>query len=76
MTEVWPIPLDEPLPTVAVPLLKGDADVPLDLQAAFTTVYDAGGFDLAIDYREPPDVELSVEDSAWLDEVLRAKGLR
>jgi Protein of unknown function (DUF4058) len=76
VTEVWPIQIKEPLPTVAVPLLKGDADVPLDLQAALTTVYDAGGFDLAIDYREPPDVELSVEESAWLDEVLRVKGFR
>jgi predicted NAD/FAD-dependent oxidoreductase len=76
VTEVWPIQIGEPLPTVAVPLLKGDADVPLDLQAALTTVYDAGGFDLVIDYREPPDVELSVEESAWLDELLRAKRLR
>jgi Protein of unknown function (DUF4058) len=76
VTEVWPIQFDEPLPIVAVPLLKGDADVPLDLQMALTTIYDAGGFDLAIDYREPPDVELSVEESAWLHELLRAKGLR
>lgn len=76
VTEVWPIQLDAPLPTVAVPLLKGDADVPLDLQAALTTVYDAGGFDLVIDYREPPDVPLSAEELAWLDEVLRTKGWR
>jgi hypothetical protein len=61
---------------VPVPLLKGDADVPLDLQEALTKVYDAGGFDLAVDYREPPEVELSAQESAWLDEHLRAKGLR
>ena len=75
-TEVWPIPLDQSLPTVPVPLLKGDADVPLDLQKAFSDVYDAGGFDLVVDYCQPPDVELSAEEAAWLDDYLRAKGLR
>ena len=33
-TDVWPILLDQPLPTIPVPLLPGDADVPLDLQLA------------------------------------------
>lgn len=33
--EVWPVSLAEPLPVVPVPLLPGDADVPLDLQQAF-----------------------------------------
>lgn len=75
-TEVWPVPIEQPLPTVPIPLLKGDADVPLDLQAALTTVYDAGGFDLVVDYREPPDVELSAEEAAWLDGYLRARRLR
>jgi hypothetical protein len=76
MTEVWPITIDEPLPIVPVPLLKPDKDVPLDLQQAFTEVYDAGGFDLAVDYRKPPDVEISAEEAAWLDEHLRAQGAR
>jgi hypothetical protein len=76
MTEVWPIQIDEPLPIVPVPLLKPDKDVPLDLQQAFTEVYDAGGFDLAVDYRKPPDVELAAEEAAWLDEHLRGAGQR
>lgn len=75
-TEVWPIALEQPLPTVPVPLLKGDADVPLDLQAAFTKLYDAGGFDLVVDYRQPPEVELSPAETVWLDEQLVAAGMR
>lgn len=75
-TEVWPIGIDQPLPTVPVPLLKGDADVPLDLQKAFSDVYDAGGFDLVLDYRQPPDVELSVPEATWLHEYLCEVGLR
>jgi hypothetical protein len=42
---VWPIGLDYPLPTFGVPLMEGDADVPLDLQACFQEVYDVGDFD-------------------------------
>ena len=40
LTDVWPIRLDAPLPTISVPLLPGDADVPLDVQLAFSRVYD------------------------------------
>jgi hypothetical protein len=54
--DVWPITLDQPLPSVPVPLLAGDADVTLDLQAAFTNIYDVIGYDLAVDYTRPPEV--------------------
>jgi hypothetical protein len=74
-TDVWPAALQDPLPTVQVPLLKGDPDVPLDLQEAFTRVYDEGSLDLAVEYDEPPDVELSAEELTWIDERLREAGL-
>jgi hypothetical protein len=70
--EVWPIALDEPLPTVPVPLLAGDADVPLALQRAFTAVYDAIGYDLALDYSAPPEVPVPDRVAAWLAQVLAA----
>jgi hypothetical protein len=76
VTGVWPISLRERLPIVQVPLLAGDDDVPLDLQAALTAVYDTVGYDLAADYTQPPEVPLSSEEAEWSDEVLRAGGLR
>ena len=76
ITEVWPIALDQPLPTVPVPLLEGDADVPLDLQLALASVYDVYGFDLDVDYRKPPEVTLGPEAMAWAEERLRERGLR
>jgi hypothetical protein len=76
LTEVWPIALNQPLPTVPVPLREGDADVPLELQAALTNVYDLCGLDLAIDYTQPPEVRFRPEAAAWADERLRAAGLR
>jgi hypothetical protein len=41
---VYPILLDERLPTISIPLLPGDADVPVDLQSVFNRCYDAGPY--------------------------------
>ena len=58
VSDVWPIALDQSLPTVPVPLLAGDPDVTLDLQQALTSAYDTSSLDLAIDYTRPPEVPL------------------
>ena len=68
---VWPIPIRSPLPVVPVPLLPGDPDVPLDLQAVFTSLYDTFNYDLEIDYKEPLDGPLSPDDRQWADERIR-----
>jgi len=75
ITQVWPIQLDMHLPTVPVPLLEEDADVPLDLQLAFRTVYDALGYDLSVDYTHPPEVPLEEDEATWVQEHLRAQGI-
>lgn len=69
LSDVWPIVLEEPLPTVPIPLLPGD-DAPLDLQAAFGSVYDLLGFDLVIDYAQPPKVPLEREEREWARRIL------
>jgi hypothetical protein len=70
ITDVWPIGLRNPLPEIPVPLLEGDPDVLLDLQSAFSNVYDAVGFDLLIDYSLPPAVPLPSEDADWAKSVV------
>jgi len=69
LTDVWPIALSQPLPTIPIPLLVGDADVPLDLQAALTTVYDQLRLDLAVDYRHSPEGPLNADELAWVTEI-------
>jgi hypothetical protein len=71
---VWPIRADATLPRVPVPLLPGDADVPLDLQAALTAVYDGVGFDLILNYARPPSVPMPAEDREWARQLLTAAG--
>ena len=74
--EVWPIPLEQPLPAVPVPLLPGDSDVPLDLQQALQTIYDWYSYDRVADHSGEPAVRLAPEQQAWADERLRAAGMR
>jgi hypothetical protein len=74
--EVWPVALEQPLPAVKVPLLAGDADVPLDLQQALGTVYEIIGYDGLIDYRQPPPGPLTPPEAAWVEDQLRRAGRR
>jgi hypothetical protein len=48
----------------------------LDLQLALTIVYDLSGYDLELNYEQPPVVALSAGELAWIDQYLRAAGLR
>lgn len=74
---VWAIPLQDKLPTIPIPLRKPDADAVFDLQRAVETIYDLSMYQESINYREPPPPPaLSDQDAQWLDEFLRAKGLR
>jgi hypothetical protein len=68
--DVWPIALADLLPQVPVPLLAGDADVPLDLQSAVKAVYDGVGYDLILDYTKPPAVKLSAEERELVNPVI------
>jgi hypothetical protein len=76
LVDVWPIRLQDPLPVVKIPLLAGDADVELDLQAAFSTIYDLLRYARAVNYAQPPEVRLPPDEAAFVDERLRAAGLR
>jgi hypothetical protein len=73
--EVWPIQLHMRLPIIPVPLLADDPDVPLDLQLALATVYDALSYDLSVDYTRPADIPLGGEVALWAAEHLRTVGI-
>ncbi|HMN30118.1 MAG TPA: DUF4058 family protein, partial [Caldilineaceae bacterium] len=67
--KVWPVALDEPLPTVAVPLREPDPDVPLDLTSILATVYDTAAYDLSVDYsQEPPPPAFDQTITAWISQ--------
>lgn len=74
--DVWPISLEQTLPTIPIPLLPGDPEVLLDLQLALTVVYDIIGYDELIDYTREPPGPLTPAEAAWIDEQLRRAGRR
>jgi hypothetical protein len=74
--EVYPISVRNRLPRIRLPLVSGDADSVLDLQAAFDQAYDAGPFPAQADYRATLTPPLSSEDDQWAVELLRQHGFR
>lgn len=48
--DVFAWTLRQALPTIPIPLKKDEPEVPLDLQAAFTTVYDRARYQLSLNY--------------------------
>jgi hypothetical protein len=74
-TQVWPVQLREKLPTVPVPLLQPDPDVPLELQTAVQACFDLVHYERLLDYAAPPPPPpLSEDDATWASEVLRSEG--
>jgi hypothetical protein len=71
--DAYPWTLRQTMPVIPIPLSEGDADVPLDLQAAFTTAYDRAGYDYSLDYEADPEPALSVEDAAWAKDLLASR---
>ncbi len=73
--EAYPLPLQQPLSTLGVPLSAAHADVPLDLQLLVTQCYRNGRYD-DIDYSQDLLPPLPPDDATWADGLLREKGLR
>ncbi|HUG89356.1 MAG TPA: DUF4058 family protein [Planctomycetaceae bacterium] len=65
LANVYAWSLRHAVPPLPVPLAEGDRDVPLDLQAVFTTVYDRAGYDYSLDYHSPLTPPLPAEDAEW-----------
>jgi hypothetical protein len=77
LVDVWPIALRDTIPVVPVPLTYPDPDVPLDLNRILHQVYRNARYERRIDYRtDPPPPALSPDDAVWLDEHLKAAGVR
>ena len=76
-TQIWPMALRQRLPAVPVPLLHPDPDVVLDLQTAVDGCFALVGYERLLDYADPPPPPpFSDEDTTWLDDLLRAAGVR
>jgi uncharacterized protein DUF4058 len=71
--EVFAWTIRQPLPTINIPLMKGEPEVPLDLEQAFTTVYDRARYQLSLNYAASLGVPLSEADAKWVGNIMPSK---
>ena len=72
--EVFAWTLHEQLPCLPIPLAADDADVSVDLQAAFNIAYDDAGYDYSLDYQLAIAPRLSTTDAQSVVEILKQNG--
>ena len=70
--DVYSWTLRDRLPAIPVPLAAGDADVELDLHAAFAMTYDRAVYEDSLDYGVEPVPPFAPADAEWAREVLAA----
>jgi hypothetical protein len=69
ISKIWPIAINEPLPTIPIPLHLPDPDVPLDLASVFANIYATNYYEYRLDYSRPvPLPELRPLIKTWLAE--------
>jgi hypothetical protein len=67
--ELWPLALRDPLPTIPIPLRRGDRDATIDLQRLLHEQFDAAGYEDYI-YRGRPQPPLSEIDAKWAESLV------
>jgi hypothetical protein len=64
--------LRQPIPTFRLPLLAGDEEPEVDLNAVLHGVYERARFDLRLDYAKPSVPPIEEEDAGWARERIEA----
>ncbi|MCS7264514.1 MAG: DUF4058 family protein, partial [Armatimonadetes bacterium] len=70
IAEVYAWTIKQPLPTIPIPLKRGDEDVMLDLQKVLNAVYDRAGYDYRLAYDRQPEPPLSDDDWEWAKQII------
>ncbi|XHX78568.1 MAG: DUF4058 family protein [Stenomitos frigidus ULC029] len=74
--QLYAFSLRDAIPTFPLPLKAGDGEPLVDLNEILNGVYERAGFDLRIDYTQPPQPPLSQDDLSWLTTLLTQEGDR
>ncbi|MBD0261558.1 MAG: DUF4058 family protein [Tolypothrix sp. Co-bin9] len=74
--DLYAFNLPNPIPSFPLPLREGDTEPLLEIQTLISELYNEGNYDLVIDYAQEPVPAMSVKSLAWVDELLKQKGLR
>jgi hypothetical protein len=69
--QLYPFSVRQPIPTFELPLLPGDNEALVDLNALWHTLYTHARFDLLLDYGRPPVPPLPEADADWAWNVIQ-----
>jgi hypothetical protein len=61
---LWPFGIEDPIPSIPVPLMSEEPEPTLALNAVWHALYVRARFDLRVDYRKEPVPSLSPEQAA------------
>lgn len=67
--DIYLFSLRQRIPSFLIPLRYGEAEPVLPLNQLLHEIYDQGGYDMVIDYRQPAEPPLSAEDARWAAEL-------
>jgi hypothetical protein len=69
---VYLFTIRDPIPDMPVPLQSGDAEPVVALNRLVHDVYDRAGYDLTLDYQQPPPPpQMRAQDVQWMQQLLR-----
>ncbi len=63
--QLYPFGLRQPIPSFHLPLLPGDDEPLVELNAILHNLYRRARYDLSLDYERPPVPPLGEEDESW-----------
>ncbi len=67
---LYAFPYTSPIPPIPIPLLPGDPEPLLNLNDILHALCERAGYDLVIDYSQPPDPPLRPADEAWAAKIV------
>lgn len=68
--DVYLFGVRDPIPDIPIPLQLGEVEPILRLNQVLHELYDRAGYDLAIDYEQPPDPPLLDKNAQWVSAVV------
>jgi len=72
-SQVYAWTLRDPLPAIPIPLASPDPDIIISLQKVFSTAFDRGKYERAIDYTREAELDVSPRDRQWMLDVSAGK---
>ncbi|NJK52113.1 MAG: DUF4058 family protein [Leptolyngbyaceae cyanobacterium SU_3_3] len=74
--ELYRFDVLDPIPAFALPLRSPDREPVTNLRALLNQVYERAGYEVVMDFSRDPVPPLTEQSAAWIDAILREKGIR